>query len=409
MVSRMRAPVTASIGLTSHDAAQRLALDGPNQLPAPPRPRVWRKLVAQFTHFFALMLWVAGVLAMVAGMAQLGVAIFVVIVINGVFAFVQEQRAERAAEQLQDLLPVGVVVRRDERPRTIAAADVVVGDLVVLSPGDRVPADLLLIAADGVAMDASTLTGESVGVPLAVGDRAFAGTYLTAGTAEGVVEATGAATKLAGIAVMTSRAHHPRTPLAIELNRIVRIVATMAVVAGVCFFGVSLLVGSPPRDGFLFAVGVTVALVPEGLLPTVTLSLAMGAQRMAKRNALVRRLEAVETLGSTTFICTDKTGTLTRNQMSVVAVWTPLGDVHVVGDGYAPDGVVEGDGAAVAAATALSVVALTAGQGRIAMVGDSWPGGCSTRAARPSPTTTCSAVTRSMPSVGASPCSRPRR
>ena len=364
--------MTMPIGLSSLDAAQRLAVNGANRLPVPPSPHVWRKLLAQFTHFFALMLWVAGALAILAGMAQLGVAIFVVIVINGVFAFVQEQRAERAAERLQELLPVGVVVRRDGAPRTVDVAEVVIGDLVVLSPGDRVPADLILATADGLAVDASTLTGESVVVSLGVGDRAFAGTYVTAGAAEGVAEATGGSTRLAGIAQMTSTAHHPRTPLAHELDRIVRIIARMAVVAGVGFFAVSILVGSPPRDGFLFAVGVTVALVPEGLLPTVTLSLAMGAQRMARRNALVRRLEAVETLGSTTFICTDKTGTLTRNQMSVAAVWTPAGSVHVIGEGYSPDGVVEGEPEAIAAAVELSVVALTAGHGRIELDGSTW-------------------------------------
>lgn len=347
-------------------------MDGPNRLPAPPRPQVWRKFLGQFSHFFALMLWVAGGLSLVAGMPQLGIAIFIVIVVNGVFAFVQEQRAERAAERLQDLLPVGVVVRRDGQPLTIDASQVVVGDIVVLAPGDRVPADVTLFSADGVAVDASTLTGESVPVPLGVGDRAFAGTYLTAGAADGVVDAIGSSTQLAGIAQMTATAQHPETPLARELNRIVRTVATIAVIAGTAFFGISLLVGSPPRDGFLFAVGVTVALVPEGLLPTVTLSLAMGAQRMAKRNALVRRLEAVETLGSTTFICTDKTGTLTRNQMAVTSVWTPLGEVHIVGEGYTPDGVVDGPEGAIAAAKALSVVALSASRGRITLIDGTW-------------------------------------
>ena len=362
----------STIGLTSIDAAARLASNGPNRLPAPPRPHVWRTLFGQFTHFFALMLWVAGALALVAGMPQLGIAIFVVIVVNGVFAFVQEQRAERASERLQDLLPIGVVVRRDGEPLTIEAADVVVGDVVMLSPGDRIPADLRLLTADGVAVDASTLTGESVPVPLGVDDRAFAGTYLTAGAADGLVEAVGAATQLAGIAQMTSSARHPTTPLARELNRIVRTVAIIAVVAGTAFFAISLLVGSPPRDGFLFAVGVTVALVPEGLLPTVTLSLAMGAQRMAKRNALVRRLEAVETLGSTTFICTDKTGTLTRNQMSVTSVWTPLGEINIAGDGYTPEATVDGTPIAIDRATALAIAALTASQGRITLVEDAW-------------------------------------
>jgi calcium-translocating P-type ATPase len=369
---RWKRGTVSAIGLTSNEAAARLVRDGPNRLPPPPRPNVWRKLIGQFSHFFALMLWVAGALALVAGMPQLGVAIFVVIVVNGVFAFAQEQRAERAAAQLQDLLPIGVVVRRDGQPVTIDVSQVVVGDVVVLSPGDRVPADVTLATADGVAAGASALTGESVPVPLGVGDRAFAGTYLTAGAADGVVDAIGSATQLAGIAQMTATAQHPPTPLARELNRIVRTVATIAVVAGVAFFGISLLVGSPLRDGFLFAVGVTVALVPEGLLPTVTLSLAMGAQRMAKRNALVRRLDAVETLGSTTFICTDKTGTLTRNQMTVTVVWTPFGEVNIAGDGYVPDGVLEGSPDAIEAAATLSVAALTASQGRIAFVDESW-------------------------------------
>ena len=359
-------------GLTSAEAARRLVADGPNVLPPPPIVHPWRKLLGQFTHFFALMLWVAAVLAFVAGMPQLAVAIVVVIIVNGVFAFVQEQRAERAAERLQDLLPAGVVVRRDGQPVMIDAADIVVGDVVVLSPGDRVAADVTLVTADDVRIDASTLTGESVPSSVDVGDRAYAGTYVTSGAGNGIVDATGGATVLAGISQLTSSAHHPRTPLAHELDRIVRMIAIIAVAVGAAFFTLSLLIGSPARDGFLFAVGVTVALVPEGLLPTVTLSLAMGAQRMARRNALVRRLEAVETLGSTTFICTDKTGTLTRNQMSVTAVWTPVGQVEITGEGYDPKGSVSGSTQAVDAATILSVTALAACGGRIAFEDERW-------------------------------------
>ena len=236
---------------------------------------------------------------------------------------------------------------------------------MVLSSGDRVPADLTLTTADGLAADASMLTGESVPVSLGVGDNAFAGTYVTSGAGDGVVVATGAHTELAGIAQLTATAHPPLTPLARELNRIVRFIAVIAVGVGAAFFGLALLVGSPARDGFLFAIGVTVALVPEGLLPTVTLSLAMGAQRMAKRNALVRHLEAVETLGSTTFICTDKTGTLTYNQMSVTTVWTPKGSVAISGSGYSPEGAMDGSPEAIASATVLAVAARMAGIGRI--------------------------------------------
>ncbi|HEY7628711.1 MAG TPA: cation-transporting P-type ATPase, partial [Ilumatobacteraceae bacterium] len=359
-------------GLTSAEAAERLAAEGPNVLPPPAKPRTWQKLLAQFTHFFALMLWIAAVLAAIAGMPQLAVAIVVVIIVNGVFAFVQEQRAERAAEHLQQLLPAGVIVRRDGHPLSIDAAELVVGDVVVLTPGDRVPADMQLAFAADFRVDASTLTGESLPVVLGRDAQAFAGTYVTSGEADGVVTATGARTQLAGIAQMTTSAKRPRTPLAHELNRIVRVIATIAVAVGVAFFVLSLLIGSPARDGFLFAVGVTVALVPEGLLPTVTLSLAMGAQRMAHRNALVRRLEAVETLGSTTFICTDKTGTLTQNQMSVTAVWTPVGQTTIAGEGYAPTGSIDGSAEAVGAATEVAVMALAAGVGRIADDSGRW-------------------------------------
>ncbi len=359
-------------GLSGEEAAARLRRDGPNVLPAAPHPRWGRELLGQLTHFFALMLWVAGLLALVAGLPQLGIAIFVVIVVNGVFAFVQEQRAERAAEGLRDLLPAGVTVRRDGQPRTVAAADVVVDDVVLLAAGDRIPADLQLVDAHAVAVDASTLTGESVPVPAGPGDRVFAGTFTTNGTAEGVVVATGTATELAGIARLTAGAHPPRTPLALELHRVVRTIARLAVGVGVGFFVLALLLGTPAQEGFLFAIGVTVALVPEGLLPTVTLSLAMGAQRMARRRALVRRLEAVETLGSTTFICTDKTGTITRNQMAVVEVWTLEGVVRLAGEGYTPTGRVEGTEEAVRVARHAVGAARTAGTGRAVCEGDLW-------------------------------------
>ncbi|MBP7631434.1 MAG: cation-transporting P-type ATPase [Acidimicrobiales bacterium] len=358
-------PTDVAVGLTATEAARRLEVDGPNRLPPPPRVAAWRHLVGEVTHFFAAMLWVAAGLAVLAGMPQLGVAIVVVIVVNGVFAFVQEQRAELAAQRLGELLPARVVVRRDGVPCPVDAADVVVGDLVVLEPGDRVPADLDLVEADELSFDVSTLTGESVPADGGVGDRAHAGTFVAGGSGLGLVTATGAQTRLAGIAQLTAGVKRPRSPLALELHRIVRTIALMAVGVGVAFFVLSLLVGTSAQDGFLFAVGVTVALVPEGLLPTVTLSLAMGAQRLADRNGLVRHLEAVETLGSTTFICTDKTGTLTRNQMNVVAAWTAAGRVEAAGQGYEPGGSVAGPPDALATARTLADAARAASQGRI--------------------------------------------
>jgi len=172
------------------------------------------------------------------------------------------------------------------------------------------------------------------------GEELSAGTFAIEGEGLGVVTATGHATRLAQIARLIEAGRRPPSPLVIELNHVIRVIAGIALAVGVLFLLVSLLVGIRLTDGFLFALGVTVALVPEGLLPTVSLSLAIGAQRMAARGALVRRLESVETLGSTTFICTDKTGTLTRNEMSVTEAWTPKGSASIEASGYDPSGVV---------------------------------------------------------------------
>jgi magnesium-transporting ATPase (P-type) len=288
-------------------------------------------------HFFALLFWVAGALALIAGLPQLSVAIFVVILLNGIFAFVQEERAEHAAERLRDLLPRWVTVVRDGARLDVAASDLVVGDTVVLAGGDRISADLRLHAVHALALDTSPLTGESVSSHPSIGDAAFAGCFVVEGEGVAVVTAIGSATRLAGIAGLTSAQQRTRTPLRHELDRVSRLIALIAIAVGGGFFAVALVAGMDGADGFVFAVGVTVAVVPCGLLPTVSLSLAMGAQSMAKRHALVRHLEAVETLGSTTFICTDKTGTLTQNQMAVVEVWMPGAVATIDGIGYEPE------------------------------------------------------------------------
>lgn len=324
-------------GLTSAEAAHQLALDGPNVLPATEAVPWWRQLVGQLTHFFALLLWAAGALAIVARMPQLGVAIFVVILVNGVFAFAQEYRAEQAAARLRDLLPRTIVVLRDGVPVPVDAREVVRGDMLVLEAGDRIPADATLFEVTALQVDTSTLTGESVTERPGPGERIFAGTFVVEGEGRARVVETGRDTRLAAIAELAHIHQRPRSPLDRELRRVVRLIARIAIGVGVVFFGLAVVLGTEPSTGFLFAIGVTVALVPEGLLPTVTLSLARGAQRMAHRNALVRRLESVETLGSTTFICTDKTGTLTRNQMEARRVWTPIGVVDVAGEGYGPE------------------------------------------------------------------------
>ena len=336
-------------GLTSAEAAARLARDGPNRLPVTRGPHPLALLARQMIGFFAVMLWVAAGLAWLAGMPALAIAIAMVVLLNGGFSFAQEYRADRASQRLRELLPAHATVRRDGRAEVVEVSELVVGDLVLLDAGDRISADVRLLPGAVVSVDESLLTGESAARSAEGGDDGalFAGTYLVEGHADAVVVAVAGATRLAGIAVVTQGAVRPTSPLAIELRRVVRVIALIAIVVGVAFFATSLLLGEPLSDAYLFAIGVTVALVPEGLLPTVTLSLSQAAQRMAGRHALVRRLEAVETLGATTFICTDKTGTLTRNQMSVVQCWTPDGVVLVTGGGYTPTATLTGPEAAL--------------------------------------------------------------
>jgi magnesium-transporting ATPase (P-type) len=328
-------------GLTSADAAARLRTAGPNELPAPRRPSAVRRFVHQLVHFFAVMLWVASALAFVADLPQLGVAIAVVIVVNALFAFAQESRAGRAAERLRALLPRQVTVRRDGRRVHVDAAKVVVDDVLLLESGDRVPADARVVTSHDLLVDTSLLTGESRPVVVEAGGQVYAGTFVVEGDAEAVTVATGLSTRLADIARLTTSTVVPRSPLTGELHRVVRTIALIAVGVGFLFFGLSWALGQGLSNGFVFAIGVTVALVPEALLPTVTLALAWGAEQMARRQVLVRNLDAVETLGSTTFICTDKTGTLTHNQMTVVEAWTPSGSANVSEAGYDPGGSVD--------------------------------------------------------------------
>jgi len=339
--------IIAPLGLTSTEATRRLDEIGPNTLPEATGIPVWRRLFDQLTHFFAAMLWVAGALAIVGGLPELGVAIFVVIVVNALFAFAQEYRADQAAQQLRNLLPRRAMAIRDGERVEISADDVVPDDLVALIDGDRICADMTCVESHGLLVDTSTLTGESVPDSIGDGDTLRAGTFVVEGEGRAVVTATGAATEFARIAVLTQDTVRPDTPLTRELHRLVRTIAAIAVGAGAAFFLLTLFLDTPKSDGFVFAIGITVALVPEGLLPTVTLSLAIGAQRMAAQHALVRRLESVETLGSTTFICTDKTGTLTQNRMRIVDAWTPTGRIERAGTGYEPAGEITTSGTPV--------------------------------------------------------------
>ncbi|GAA1388092.1 cation-translocating P-type ATPase [Catellatospora chokoriensis] len=352
-------------GLTSVQVTLARARAGANAIPASRRPPVVLLLARQLSHFFALLLWAAALLALLAHMPQLSAAIVIVVVVNGVFAFIQEYRADRSVDRLRDLMPAQAVVRRDGHRRQVPATDLVPGDVVLLEAGDRVSADLRAYSAAALAVDESLLTGESVPRRVQAGQELYAGTFVVEGAAEAIVAATGTGTRLAAIAAMTTQTRRPPSPLAVRLARVVRIVAVTAVAAGTVLFGVGLLLGLTPLQGFLFALGVTVALVPEGLLPTVTLALAYGAHAMARRNALVRHLEAVETLGSVTFICTDKTGTLTRNQMSAVRVWTPAGQAVITGEGYDTRGHVDAAPTVGEQVADLAYAAVRASRGRL--------------------------------------------
>ena len=331
--------VTARHGLTDAEAAERLQQVGPQSVPEAPGPTLGRRLVEQLVHFFALMLWIAAGLAFVGGLPELGIAIIVVILVNGAFSFVQEYRTERTVRSLSALLPERAVVRREGRKLNIPADELVPGDIVLLSEGERISADARVVRSSELKVDMSTLTGESMPVArvsepvteepadlLEAPNLVFAGTFVTSGSGLVVVAATGAATRLGTISRLTGEVVRRPTPLRLQMNQAVRVIAVLAVSFGAIFFGVATSLGMATRDGFLFAVGVIVALVPEGLLPTLSLSLAMSATRMAHRGALVRRLESVETLGSTNIICTDKTGTITTNQMTVSDLVLPVAD-----------------------------------------------------------------------------------
>jgi calcium-translocating P-type ATPase len=363
----MESQTVRSEGLGSDEAARRLREFGPNALPTEPPPSLALAFLRQFTHLFALLLWAAAALALIAGLPQLCVAIIVVIVVNGGFAFAQEYRADRAVERLRDLLPASTTVRRDGVRCRVPVADLVPGDLVLLEAGGGVSADVMLLRGVGLAVDESMLTGESRPRRADDGSAMFAGTFVVEGAGEAVVTATGDRTRLAGIAVMTRQIHRQPGPLAVRLRRVIGVIAATSIAAGTVLFGVSLLLGLSMAQAFLFAIGVTVALVPEGLLPTVTLSLALGARNMADHHALVKRLEAVETLGSVTFVCTDKTGTLTRNEMMAVEVWTPAGTATVTGVGYEPAGEVRAVGGVRDRVTDVAWSAVRSSTGRMVL------------------------------------------
>jgi calcium-translocating P-type ATPase len=325
---------TGHTGLTSREAERRLIQFGPNELRRRGGRRWPRELARQFTHPLALLLVAAAGLAWIAGIVAVALAIVVVILLNAAFAFVQEMQAERAVEALSGFIPAHAKVLRDDQHLVIEARELVPGDLLIIEEGDRISADTRLLSG-GIEVDASTLTGESMpvfraadlvdrGMPLLQArEIVFSGTTCTEGEANGVVFATGMHTELGRIAALSERVTVEESPLDSQVRRVAWLIALIAVIFGIAFIPIATeLAGLGVSPAIVFAVGLIVGNVPEGLLPVITLALAVGVRELVSQGAVVKRLSAVETLGSTTVICTDKTGTLTANRMHVEAVWT---------------------------------------------------------------------------------------
>ncbi|MCC6968109.1 MAG: cation-transporting P-type ATPase [Nitrospira sp.] len=328
-----RALATSPQGLSAEDVRRRTLKHGPNSLHALRGAPLVSRFARQFTHFLALLLWVAAGLAFLAdalqageGMATLGWAILGVILINAIFAFFQEYRAERAVQALRGMLPAKAWVIRDGQQQQIARSELVPGDVLVLEEGEQVPADARLTEVSGMLVDNASLTGESKpqrrsaepitdGHPLDIANLAFAGTTVLSGHGQAVVYATGLSTEFGKIAHLTTSVQSGLSPLQQEIVKVTHVVAGLSVAMGLVFFAIGVSMGLGLLSSAMFGIGIIVANVPEGLLPTVTLALAMGSQRMAARKALIKHLASVETLGCTTVICTDKTGTLTENRM----------------------------------------------------------------------------------------------
>ena len=326
-------------GLSLEEAAARLVEFGPNRIERLLETPIAIRFAAQFTHFFAVLLWVAALLALIAdwwmpgqGMATLAVAIVAVIAINGVFSFWQEYRAEETMAALQRLLPQQVRALRGGKTMVVPSEAVVPGDVIFLTAGDHVPADCRLVDAFGVRVNNATVTGEARPVSrdtrpsneadlLRSQNMLLAGTSIASGEAKALVCATGMHTVFGKIAHLTQTTADVTSPLQKEIAALSRVIAALALAIGAAVFVIGRFTGLSTSASIVFAIGIIVANVPEGLLPTVTLAMAMAAGRMAKRNTLVRHLPSVETLGCAGVICTDKTGTLTQNRMEIRSIY----------------------------------------------------------------------------------------
>ncbi|XP_017478349.1 PREDICTED: sodium/potassium-transporting ATPase subunit alpha-2-like [Rhagoletis zephyria] len=338
-------------GLTSVEVAARLARDGPNCF-TPPRETPWYVLfLREMTTGFALLLWFAGLASFVSFAfdrnpqdAYLGLILVFTVVLTGSFSYYQTASSSKVFRSFKNMTPQSAyVLRNGGRKVQVPAEELVVGDIVFCQAGDRIPADIRVIVSDSMKVDNSSITGESEPLlrtiePLASGSAleasnlAFFSTNCTDGSGVGVVIATGDRTVMGDIASLVSNIAHGQTPIAREISHFVKIITLISVVSGVAFAGIYLLLGTSFFKAFLFMIGITVGNVPEGLLPALTVALTLTAKRMAAKRCLVKHLEAVETLGSTSTICTDKTGTLTQNRMTVEHLWFG-GETYVFREG----------------------------------------------------------------------------
>ncbi|MEQ8825425.1 MAG: cation-transporting P-type ATPase [Filomicrobium sp.] len=338
-------------GLTQREAEARLKSHGPNRLPEPEQQSPWLRFLAQFNNVLIYVLLGSAVITAALGHLTDTAVILAVVIANAVIGFIQEGRAEQAMGAIRQMLSPHTAVLRDNKRISIDSADVVPGDVVLLEAGDRVPADLRLTDVSGLRIEEAILTGESVPVEKAVqpvdrdaalGDRtsmAFSGTLVAAGTGRGIVVATGIDTEIGHISGMLSGVELLTTPLVEQMDAFARWLTVLILLIAAVVFAYGYFVGNMPfGELFMTVVGLSVAAIPEGLPAVLTITLALGVQAMAQRNAIVRRLPAIETIGSVSVICTDKTGTLTRNEMMVASIATSDHICSVSGTGYAPQG-----------------------------------------------------------------------
>lgn len=340
-------------GLTTAEAVARLSRFGPNSLPLPKRASGLVRFLAQFHNALIYVLLASAALTATLGHYVDTGVILAVVIANACIGFLQEGRAERAMEAIRTMLAPHSSVLRDGRRQTIASADVVPGDVVLLEAGEKIPADVRLFHAQGLSVQEAVLTGESVPVEKGIdsvepeaplGDRscmAFGGTIVAAGTGRGIVVATGSDSEIGRISGMLAGIEALTTPLVRQMDVFARWLSLLILLlAGLLLAYAASVEHLPFEEAFMTVVGLAVAAIPEGLPATLTITLAIGVQAMARRNAIVRRLPAIETIGAVSVICTDKTGTLTRNEMVATAIATADATFMVEGAGYAAEGAI---------------------------------------------------------------------